>query len=163
MILIFEGADGTGKTTASLKAAYERPAWYRHAGAPTAVSWRDEYVKPLKAFTDADLVLDRWHVGEAVWPEIFGRSSLYSSISDLMLCCTELAALSAKVIVVHRAPGAIAAELVSRGETDSIDTVLNAQDRFLDLASKISSWIPTQVIDSDELYRGTIDLWSLSD
>ena len=75
MLVAIEGVDMTGKSTlaSELEEAWE--ADVVHAGPPTrgAVA---EYEDPLASFDPLSgrrVVLDRWHVGEYVWPEIFRR------------------------------------------------------------------------------------------
>lgn len=160
MILILEGADGTGKTRAASRAAVTRPAWYRHANQPTNLTWISEYVQPLEGLK-GDAVLDRWHVGEAVWPSLFGRKSLYRTLEDLRACCRILAHMDAKLVIVERDYDAIMDTLRNRGESVKSQAVAMAgQKKFMDLAELVGGWMPTRVVDSDALYIGEVDLWN---
>lgn len=77
MLVAIEGVDRTGKSTL---AAELREAWGAevvHAGPPRSGSLV-EYEDPLAQYdplSGDSLVLDRWHVGEYVWPEIFRRQT----------------------------------------------------------------------------------------
>lgn len=86
MLIILEGADGTGKTclaqslTAHIKKLYPNdPITYLHKGPPKH-DWMNEYCKPITEWyhptNSRHLILDRWHWGERVWPAIFGRESI---------------------------------------------------------------------------------------
>lgn len=160
MILIIEGADGTGKSRAASRAAIFNQAWYRHAARPTHTTWHAEYVAPLEGLR-GDAVLDRWHVGEAVWPSIFGRESLYRSEADLRTCCRVLAELGAKLVIVTRDLDGIMETLSERGESHKAQAAaMLGQTRFQDLATRVCDWMPTRVVDSDALYNEEVDLWN---
>lgn len=151
VITIVEGADGTGKTTLARRIAETSGAKYLHAGAPTRATWWEEYVAPC-VDQQANLVLDRWHVGERVWPELFNRRSLFRSDDDYQSCCYELAKAGARLILVIRRDDAIIAELSRRGEEDQLSTVLQSQRLFLSTYTDTSS-LPKTVVDSDTAWR----------
>lgn len=151
MITIVEGADGTGKTTLARRIADASSARYVHSGAPTRHTWWEEYVAPCLNSTE-DLVLDRWHVGERVWPELFRRASLFTTASDYQDCCNALAEVGARLILVIRRDEDIVAELTGRGEADQLPAVLESQRMFLSAYSETSS-LPKSVIDSDTAWR----------
>jgi hypothetical protein len=85
MLVILEGADGTGKSTLAraLVAELERrhpgdkvELW--HAGPPRRHP-ADEYLRPLTGYRPGrghHLVLDRWHIGERVYPRVRDRATL---------------------------------------------------------------------------------------
>lgn len=151
MITIIEGADGTGKTTLARRIADTSGARYIHAAAPTRDTWWDEYVVPCLDSAH-DLVLDRWHVGERIWPELFQRVSLFKTAGDYQDCCTALAEAGARLILVIRRDEDIVAELTGRGEADQLSAVLESQRMFLSAYSETSS-LPKSVIDSDTAWR----------
>lgn len=160
MILIIEGTDGTGKTSAAIRTAVERGSWYRHAGSPRERDWLTEYVWPLVTLR-GDAVLDRWHVGEAVWPSLLGRESLFRSDKDLRDCCRDLARLGARLVVVERDLSDVLDTLSARGESKhAMAVALAAQKKFVDLAHLVEPWMPTRVVDSDALHKGEVDLWN---
>lgn len=83
-IVILEGLDRTGKSTV---AAYFESKGYQliHMSAPdkaltqpgyTGPSYLDQMVDMLQKGAVNDIVLDRSHYGELVWPQIYGRKAL---------------------------------------------------------------------------------------
>lgn len=86
MIVVFEGADGAGKSTMieavaaeALKDGIESAVW--HAGPfPEGSNPWSEYVFPLSNLQPSTgwmVLIDRWHVGELVYGPIFrGQSRL---------------------------------------------------------------------------------------
>jgi len=80
-LIILEGLDGVGKTSVAL--AIQRRLGHRtaivHAGPPVETGAIAEYVEPLHglAATDYTVICDRWYLSERVWPDIFGRESLF--------------------------------------------------------------------------------------
>jgi hypothetical protein len=78
LLIIIEGVDLTGKSTlaAKLEASIPRSYVY-HAGPPTKHPL-EEYETALADYdpmSDETLIIDRWHIGETVWPRIFGRKT----------------------------------------------------------------------------------------
>jgi len=156
MITILEGVDGTGKTSHANWLAKETGAKVIHAGIPTHGHWWNEYITSIMdEDEDQCLILDRWHLGEMIWPKIFGRESLFQKNSSFILCHNTLLELGATIKVVYRNPDSIAATLMMRGEQDQIENVLKAQDMFLDLAATIHG---VEVVDSDTLGRDLPDV-----
>lgn len=79
MLVAIEGADLTGKSTLAAELASAWNARIIHAGAPQAGALV-EYEDPLKDYDplhEVSVILDRWHVGEYVWPAIFRRPTDY--------------------------------------------------------------------------------------
>jgi len=85
-IVILEGLDRTGKSTV---AAYFESKGYQliHMSAPdkalsqpgyTGPSYLDQMVDMLQKGAVNDIVLDRSHYGELVWPQIYGRKPMLS-------------------------------------------------------------------------------------
>lgn len=162
MITIIEGTDAVGKTTFARKLAEARGCEYRHAGAPTHDMWWEEYLDPLHK--GQDIVLDRWHVGEMVWPKLFGRRSLFGRGSSPLTarrfhtCNRAISLLNAELIIVVRNRIGIVQTLMERGEVADAPLVLAGQQRFIDLALRINH-LPTTVIHSDSL-QGRWTEWS---
>lgn len=78
MLIVIDGVDCTGKTTLARTLKYHYGFEYRHAGPPTSHAL-DEYVASLEGFNPFcdRVVLDRFHLGELVWPRVFERDSTY--------------------------------------------------------------------------------------
>ncbi len=77
------------------------------------------------------MILDRWHLGEVVWPKIYGRQSLFDE-TTFDYCNWELAKLGARLILLTRSEDAIAEELLRRGEEMQIDFVLHSRSLFVE-------------------------------
>ena len=84
MLIIIEGIDRTGKSTI---AEYFKSLGYEyiHMSAPDKKYMRADYAGPsylddmaelLLSFTGRNVVLDRSHMGERIWPLVYGRASL---------------------------------------------------------------------------------------
>jgi adenosyl cobinamide kinase/adenosyl cobinamide phosphate guanylyltransferase len=156
MITILEGVDGSGKSSHAAWLAKEQNAKILHAGIPTHSHWFDEYIKPITDLgEDQNLILDRWHMGEMIWPTIFDRPSLFKRIESFKLCNSMLDELGAKIILVYRGIDAISTTLMLRGEQDQLEGVLKAQDMFIDLADRMHN---VEIINSNELGRDLPDV-----
>lgn len=158
MIKILEGVDGVGKSSHAAWLAKETNAKIIHAGIPMHDHWHKEYVMPvldhLLDHPDQDLILDRWHVGEMIWPTIFGRPSLFKKFDSFQLCHDRLLELGAEVLFVYREADAITNTLMLRGEQDQVNDVLRAQDLFMDLIFRVDG---IKAINSNELQREITD------
>lgn len=82
MLIILEGVDGAGKTTlareitAALRAAYPGDQIDEYHKAPPRQHPLSEYEVPLYRYRPGrnhHVVCDRWHVGEAIYPEVLER------------------------------------------------------------------------------------------
>jgi len=160
MITILEGTDGTGKSTHASWLATTTKGKLIHAGAPIHANWYQEYVKPIKThletMPEVPLVLDRWHMGEMIWPKVFGRKSLFTSFEEYDKCCAFVAMFNTQVKVLYRNPDAIVNTLMLRNEQDQIDDVLRGQELFLDLVDR-TNWLNIDVVNSDDLEREYAD------
>ncbi len=160
MITILEGTDATGKSTHASWLAKKTNAKLIHASIPQHANWFQEYVKPihthLEATPEVPLILDRWHMGEMIWPAIFQRKSLFASYEEYDKCCAIIAAFQTEVKVLYRNPDAIVNTLMIRNEQDQIDNVLRGQELFLDLIDR-TNWLKINVINSDDLEREYAD------
>ena len=78
-LVLLEGLDRTGKSTV---AAYFETLGFEkiHMSAPakgtTADQYMQEMVELISSAATKDIVLDRTHYGELVWPQIYGRKAL---------------------------------------------------------------------------------------
>jgi gluconate kinase len=81
MIVVIEGVDCTGKTTLAEHLAKELGLVYLHAGPPEQhplIEYEEAIYHNMEWDEDAGLVMDRWHVGEGVWPLVFDRPSVFN-------------------------------------------------------------------------------------
>jgi len=77
VIIMLEGLDRTGKTTLGQALANTLDAPLIHKSKPVQPDALTEYLAPFAGYGDGlDLVLDRWHWGEMVWPRVFGRRAI---------------------------------------------------------------------------------------
>jgi adenosyl cobinamide kinase/adenosyl cobinamide phosphate guanylyltransferase len=161
MITILEGTDATGKSSHAEWLGKQSSGRVIHAGIPQTHSWYTEYIKPiqqhLETTPDIPLILDRWHMGEMIWPTVFHRKSLFNSFEEYDRCNAILAAMQVKMKVLYREADAIINTLMLRNEQDQIDDVLRGQELFMDLVER-TSWVDIQVVHSDELERIYVDL-----
>ena len=78
-LVLLEGLDRTGKSTV---ASYFETLGFEkiHLSAPPKGTTSDQYFQDmadlLSSAANKDIVLDRTHYGELVWPEVYGRKSL---------------------------------------------------------------------------------------
>ena len=150
-ILIVEGTDATGKSTLCHDIAEATGRRYVHASAPKTRDWLDEYVLSLRA--GQRTVCDRWHIGELIWPEVFGRPSLFTSFDDYEHCSRILVELlDAAIVVVTRPVEDIIATLHERGEGDTVAHTVKAQAQYQDIAARTRS-VSIPVFDIDEARR----------
>jgi broad-specificity NMP kinase len=147
MITIIEGVDGTGKTTYAKRLAKQTNAKYLHADKPTKQLWYKEYLSPLKS---QNMVLDRWHLGELVWPIVYDRKSLFNEDS-FDLCNWTMAKLGTRLILLTRSDDDIADELLKRGEDKEVEFVLHAKELFLQAFSKVK-YIDKQIVESSVVH-----------
>lgn len=163
-IIIIEGTDGTGKTTYAKSLAEAHGGVYRHAGAPTAETWWEEYLDPLSLHLTGPeagqlLVLDRWHLGEMVWPSLFGRPSLFGqgqeAVDAFCELNRELLALGVPIelVVVFRDAAGIRDTLTERGEPiEDIERSLAGQTELLSLGlSAMCDPLHVELVHSDDL------------
>lgn len=135
MLIIFEGCDGTGKTTLANKVAEELPleaTRLLHRGVPTR--------SPIEEYTDLEgpydqshhVICDRWHWGELVYGPLYrDRSEL--GLAGLREVEDFLRPLGAIVVWLREDPQVIRRRLADRGESylqdRHIETVLDAYGR----------------------------------
>lgn len=78
-LVLLEGLDRTGKSTV---AAYFETLGFEkiHMSAPPKGTTPDQYMQEMvdliSSAANKDIVLDRTHYGELVWPQIYGRKAL---------------------------------------------------------------------------------------
>jgi hypothetical protein len=138
-ITLIEGVDAVGKSTYAkwLYANYPRVALL-HAGPPRHVNAFSEYVEPLKlARAGWNIVCDRWHLGELVWPAVFKRESIYSGQVTFIEVesAIQLIGVPVTAVYMHRNRDEILAELDSRLETpEGLDYATNLYELALEVS-----------------------------
>lgn len=151
MITILEGVDAVGKSSHAKWLAAQQEARIIHAGIPTHPHWWDEYIRPLLDASETEnLVLDRWHLGEAIWPFVFERPSIFKRPESFRLCHKAIVDLGAEILLVYRDVDAITNTLMMRGEQDQIENVIRAQSMFFDLAATLDD---VKIVNSNDLQR----------
>lgn len=119
MLLLCEGGDGVGKTTLVNEITELLHKMYPN---DTVEVWRkgppsqhplDEYVTPLLSYRPSQghhIICDRWHLGELVYPKIFGRMSY---LDGGMLLYIEAFLKSRGAYLAH----------IDRDHVDVVDTI----------------------------------------
>lgn len=120
MIYAFEGPNGAGKTTTikEMIVRSEKPTMYIPNG-PSETPLQD-YMSQLLSALEAsknglDVFIDRFNMGEQVYPQIVGREGLISDIEDELIVQIG-ASLGVHWIVLCPPVGDLAAGLESKGE-----------------------------------------------
>lgn len=130
-LIIIEGLDRTGKSTlAKLLADPDEPL---HFSKPERHPL-DEYLEPIARWLpDETLIIDRYHLGETVWPTIFNRPTVYDVP---MHAYVELAlkARGALLVLTTRDMDDLKAHLVRDGEPLSPDLAGDAAVLFIEAA-----------------------------
>lgn len=161
MLIIVDGPDCVGKTTLvnALRDALERrrsPTQLDakvdvvHRGPPT-LHPLDEYEVPLLTYRPRDethVICDRWHLGELVYPEVFGRAS---QMTDPVFRHIELLLASrGAFVVLMDAPVERIQNCVDRRGDDLVtrDQVGEIRERFLDVATRTT--LPLIHMSSDD-------------
>lgn len=159
-LLILEGLHGTGKSTLAASLATESRTATFHAGPPVSTDPFFEYLRPIVFLEGWNVVCDRWHLGEFVWPAIFGRPSLFPSVDGTIKSIEDAIQEAASVVEVWLMVGSGTRERISvsaaercleRGMTAK--QVTDAHDLFLRALeitrfdSKVVSWsdLPKEV------------------
>jgi thymidylate kinase len=124
MLIIVEGPDGAGKSTlvkrlmdAVLAHSPDEKLDILHAGPPTKHPF-DEYETPLQDYqpgTQRTVICDRWHLGEAVYPNVLGRHTRWSHAVSQHIE-TFLCNLGAIVIYMEPPLPLLIARLTARGD-----------------------------------------------
>jgi thymidylate kinase len=128
-LIIFEGTDGTGKSFASVQTYRELDrAALLHYGPPAKSSFISEYYDPVDELLQAgftDVVVDRFHWGERVWPTLFKRDALGGYESWLYLERALLELFDHVIVVLMEANAEfIQTTLRKRGEDE--DAIVKA-------------------------------------
>ena len=125
MLIVLEGPDGVGKSTLArqlhdvIQLVDPRSTVVSmHKGPPTSHPL-DEYLLPLLNYrpgTNVHYVLDRWHWGEFVYPQLLGRKTQLDAASWWYLN-QYVRRLGGVVVLCHASTESVIAEHTARGET----------------------------------------------
>jgi hypothetical protein len=152
VITILEGADAVGKSSHAAWLTRTTGGVLLHFGRPDADAL-DMYVARVARWVqDEHVVLDRSSFGSMVWARLGFHPPTCSG--EVMRAVSRwYAEHEARAAVVVRDPFAIAATLDARGEADTIDMVLTAQEEYLRLvASHEVLYTPIALYTSDLLH-----------
>lgn len=149
MLIVVEGPDLTGKTTLARRLAAEVGCTVRHAAAPTRPSI-EEYETNLDDFAPGyePLVLDRWHVGENVWPTVYDRTSDFDLPTRIHV---EMFMRSRGALLVYgqRDPVKLAVELVENDEPLPPELLPFVTKAYLDARVFSAEWAQSWDYDYD--------------
>jgi len=161
MLIIIEGPDCSRKSTLAglLRQEIDRRTrdeyvTLLHAGPPTQHPL-DEYVTPLLTYrpeTSRHVICDRWHLGELVYPSVFGRSS---QCDDAVFRYVELFLQSrgAYLVVVTPEVDELRECLERRGdEPGELDRVESVRDGFIRVATHTTlpmTWLKDETLTVD--------------
>lgn len=121
MIIVLEGADGTGKTTLAHKLA-------DHLGGAVILRRATPVEHVLREYTfdrlgKDHIICDRWHYGELVYGPMFrGRTQLHTPF--FIAIDQYLAEVGALLVLVDGQAAEIRQRLRKRGGMDEIDTMM---------------------------------------
>lgn len=157
MLILCDGADGSGKSTLGARIVDELHGRYPndtvelwHAGKPTNHPL-DEYVTPLINYRPGrghHIVCDRWHWGERVYPRVKGRTTQFD---EPTLRYTELFLQARGALGVHvwRDVTELQDVFRQRGEFVLTDGELNETQKLFTVAYNASS-LTKQTVRPDE-------------
>lgn len=153
MLTIFDGQDGTGKSTL-LRLCRERDFSSRVAGSllpdwellkanrPTSDNLLTEYLQPLLGYSATgltDVACDRWFLGELVYPQLTGRTSLADPV-QLRYLVNWLRARGALLVHVTARPEVVLERLRARDASDP-----DAEPHLVDAQAKLFAAAVAQV------------------
>lgn len=137
MLIILEGPDGAGKTTLAYQLVnkisedFNADVEYIHAGPPTQHPL-DEYLRALTRYRPGEnrhIIIDRWHWGESVYPEIVNRPTKL----DFAGCWSidaYLKRLGALVVLVDQFDSEYITEYSRRGELQMLAQLADTKAAF---------------------------------
>lgn len=117
MLIVIEGPDRTGKSSLAQRIADKVNGRVIHAGPPTKHPL-EEYETALDTYDPRGqdhLILDRWHLGEYVWPAIFKRETLFNRACQIHLAMY-MRSRGAFFIHADRDPRKLGQELIDAHE-----------------------------------------------
>jgi hypothetical protein len=174
LLIVLEGVDCTGKTTLAEELRRRTQGTVIHTGQPTSEPIV-EYETPLRDYDPRrreTVILDRWHLGEHVWPTIFQRDT------DLDLAVARhlelfMRSRGAAYVYCERDPEHLRRDLVKFDEPLHPERLDEAMDLFEDAIAfgcrAVSRWnyqlgpatLPLRFIErADALREDVISAWT---
>lgn len=151
VIIFIEGIDRTGKTELATELGRilgeEKPTMVKHYGAPEADTAIREYVGPFIEYDGkVNYVLDRAHVGEAIWPAYFEREPRMTE-PERQIIELFFRSVGAVGVLTQRDPEGVRQAFAEADPPEPLDAeqALQAQKEFNDEWSKVMC--PTAVYD----------------
>jgi hypothetical protein len=156
VLIMLEGLDRTGKTTLGNAIAQRLGSPVIHKGQPKS-DWYMEYVAPLAGYGPGlDLVLDRWHWGEMVWPEVFDRPGLMTML-DFRYADRVMSRLGGVAILGTGDIDALWEDALDSNEP--ITTLPDGRAKFVDAARRFHAVAGTSTVPAYEYdYRANTNL-----
>jgi thymidylate kinase len=149
MLIILEGPDLAGKSTIAgqlitqLATRYPRHSTQLLHRSPPTSHPLDEYVTPLLEYDPRgtqNIVCDRWHLGEIVYPKIKNRAS---SMSPAILSYVQmfLESRGAMIAIINPSESNLVKRLAERGDDHVTESELAAiHRRFAEMAGDPDVW-----------------------
>lgn len=131
MLIVLEGADGAGKTTLAREIVAQLPgSRVLHAGPlPKSIHPLTMYEGALRSYRpggDDHIICDRWHLGEAVYPQVLRRSTRWNDAVERHLRLF-MRARGAYVVLLDPPTSELKTRLETRGDdlvsTDMLDAI----------------------------------------
>lgn len=141
MLIILEGPDGSGKTylaerlmerIQAVQPSVEAPT-YIHKKRPTEATFLAEYLQPIADYmprSGRTVILDRWHIGELIYPEMADRRTL-ATVTEFHYLEMFLRSRGALIVHVDTPVAKILECLEERPERDPLEErVLEQHSEF---------------------------------
>lgn len=168
MLIIVEGPDCARKSTLVERLSWELCKPYhsrryldvKHSSAPTRHPL-DEYELPLlhymrelhpvtmRSLNERHIICDRWHLGEVVYPAVFGRPTQMTEAVRLHVELT-LAARGAVLVTIDSPVERLRECVAYRGDdVVTLDQLQEIRERFIDAGAR--SLLPTIMLESSDV------------
>lgn len=156
-ILLFEGCDGSGKTTVqNILTNIIKHAFLVHTSAPTGTDGKDYFYSVLVKLIELmdtlhqPVFFDRFHIGELVYGSIFRPHTIDEGVEQKMYSLErELMQRDAKLIYVTASPDTIMERVNKRGDwyikSGNVEHILNVYKQKISL-----SQLPVFILDTTD-------------
>jgi hypothetical protein len=142
-LLILEGLHGTGKSTVAASIMSNTRVASFHAGPPVSDDPYYEYLRPFIFLDGWDVVFDRGHIGELVWPAIFQRPSLFPTVKGVFPQVERAIKEAASVVEIWYLTGSGTSERLG-------ESTKNACEK--------KGLTPEQIVDAHALYLEALEV-----